>query len=434
MKNFKATIVFGLFFVLFGLDSCVDIDDLGTDFVTDIASKDVITKDSELFELISKVTKVGVNPTENIVCLDFIYPFKVLIYDANRNITGNKMLIGDKQFSDFLGSLNSNQSISISYPIRTTLADGTVFSVTNNSELKLAIDSCSKEDIISYCSGLFGTPPGTCVWKIPYTADGDNKYTTGFFETNGDGTLNFTYNNVSYTGTWVFLFVDNKLHININLEGTSQVAKDLNIDSEIEFTADEIKIEGKPKSIILRKSCQATKEYTIGKNGPAGGLVFYDKGSYSSGWRYMEVAPTDLGFFEWGCLGSQIPDSDRSELGLGFYNAVKIANYHDGLLDYYLNPSICNALNNGTVVSKNALLFELNNHKDWFLPSKDELKLVYENLYLQSLGGFSNSKFWTSSQIDANTVQTIDFKTGIDTPQNKIPVPNNIKARAVRYF
>jgi hypothetical protein len=91
-------------------------------------------------------------------------------------------------------------------------------------------------------------------------------------------------------------------------------------------------------------------------------------------------------------------------------------------------------LNNGTVVAKNALLFELNNHKDWFLPSKDELKLIYENLYLQSIGGFSNSKYWTSSQIDANTVQSIDFKSGMDMPQDKIPVPNNIKARAVRYF
>jgi hypothetical protein len=430
MKNLNLSIVFGLLITLFGLNSCVDIDDT----LSDVVSKDVITKDSELFQLISKVTKDEVNPAENIVCLDFIYPFKVLIYNTDRNLTGNKILVGDKEFSDFLGSLNANQSISISYPIRTTLADGTVFSVTNNSELKLAIDSCAKEDIINYCSGLFGTPPGTCVWKIPYTADGDNKYATGFFESKGDGTLNFTYNNVSYTGTWVFLFVDNKLHININLEGTSKIAQDLNIDSEIEFTTDEIIIKGTPKNTILTKSCEDTKVYTIGKNGPAGGLVFYDKGSYSSGWRYMEVAPTDLGFFEWGCLGSQILDSDRSELGTGFYNAVKIANYHDGLLGYYLNPSICNALNNGTVVSKKALLFELKNQKDWFLPSKDELKLVYENLYLQSVGGFSDSKYWTSSQIDANAAQTIDFKTGIDTSQNKIPVPNNIKARAVRYF
>lgn len=27
--------------------------------------------------------------------------------------------------------------------------------------------------------------------------------------------------------------------------------------------------------------------------GPAGGLIFYDKGSYSDGWRYLEAAPYD---------------------------------------------------------------------------------------------------------------------------------------------
>lgn len=433
MKNFKVSIVFGLILILFGFNSCVDIDDIDTDVV----SKEVITKDSDLFQLISKVTKVGDNPTEHIVCLDFIYPFRVLIYDTNRNVVGSKVLIGDIQFSDFLAGLNSDQSISISYPIRTTLADGTVFSVTNNSELKLAIDSCSKEDIVNYCSGLFGgcnCSELICVWKIPYTIGGDNKYTTGFFESNGDGTLHFTDNDVTYNGTWVFLFVDNKLHININLEGSSLVAQDWNIDSEIEVTSDEIRIKSVPKNIVLRRSCQSKKEYKIGEIGPAEGLVFYDKGNYTSGWRYMEVAPTDLGFLEWGCLGSPIVDSDSSAIGKGFYNSVKITNYHDDLLNFYLNPSVCNMMNNGTVVSQKAVLFELNKYKDWFLPSKDELNLVYENLYLKSLGGFSDSKYWTSSQIDANTVETIDFKTGIATPQNKIPVPNNIRAGAVRYF
>jgi hypothetical protein len=31
----------------------------------------------------------------------------------------------------------------------------------------------------------------------------------------------------------------------------------------------------------------------IRATGPAGGLVFYDKGDYSDGWRYLEAAPTD---------------------------------------------------------------------------------------------------------------------------------------------
>ena len=29
------------------------------------------------------------------------------------------------------------------------------------------------------------------------------------------------------------------------------------------------------------------------KKGPAGGCIFYDKGRYSDGWRYLEAAPED---------------------------------------------------------------------------------------------------------------------------------------------
>ena len=402
-----------------------------------VTSTEKIERDAELFNLLEKITADGDNPLEHIVCIDFIYPFKVLIYDTNLQNIGNQSLISDIQFSAFLGSLPANQSMSISYPIRTTLADGTVFSVNNNSELKLAIDSCSKKDIVNYCNGLFGgcnCPETICIWKIQYTIDENNKYASGFFESNNDGTLHFTYNNENYTGTWVFLFVDNKLHININLEGTSQVAQDWNIDREIEMMNDDIKIKNTPKNIILSKSCQLTTDYQIGATGPAGGLVFYDKGSYSFGWRFMEVAPTDLSFFEWGCFGSLISNTNSSQVGDGLLNSVSIANFHDNLLNYYINPGICNPLNNGSVVAKEALVFNLNNYKDWFLPSESELSLMYQNLQMQGLGTFTNSNYWSSTQIDGNNVTTIDFSNGNSVAKSKIPSPNNIKARAIRYF
>jgi hypothetical protein len=40
--------------------------------------------------------------------------------------------------------------------------------------------------------------------------------------------------------------------------------------------------------------------YAIGDIGPGGGRVFYDKGSYSADWRYLEVSPADLGVMQWG--------------------------------------------------------------------------------------------------------------------------------------
>jgi len=34
--------------------------------------------------------------------------------------------------------------------------------------------------------------------------------------------------------------------------------------------------------------------YKIKDRGPAGGIIFYNKGYYSDGWRYMEVVPADM--------------------------------------------------------------------------------------------------------------------------------------------
>jgi len=87
--------------------------------------------------------------------------------------------------------------------------DDTVFEVNNNQELKIAIDSCSKEDIIAYCNSLFGgcnCEEEICIWKIPYTLENDNKYASGFFESNKDGTLLFNYNVLNYKDNGVILF------------------------------------------------------------------------------------------------------------------------------------------------------------------------------------------------------------------------------------
>ena len=35
-------------------------------------------------------------------------------------------------------------------------------------------------------------------------------------------------------------------------------------------------------------------DYKVGDEGPAGGIIFYDKGEYSDGWRYLEAAPADV--------------------------------------------------------------------------------------------------------------------------------------------
>jgi hypothetical protein len=432
MKNLKSTMKkIVLIFLCFSFCQCNDFDDR----IEDISFGELIQKDSELYETITKVVTPGNSPQEAIVCLDFIYPFKLLIYDVNKNIIGEKVLVSDNEFSGFLGGLPVNQSISISYPIQTKLQDGTIFSVNNNSELKLAIDSCSKEDIIAYCSSLFGGGQDTkCVWKSAFSTTTNNKYAGGIFDTNGDGTLNFYYDDKIYKGTWTFLFVDDKLHLNISLAGSTAVAQFWSIDKEIVFGESSITILALPKNILLEKVCETKEVYTLGQTGPAGGIVFFDKGFYSFGWRFLEVSNTDVDNLDWGCLGSLVDNSSKIDVGMGWLNSIQIANFHDNLNGFYTNPAVCNAANNGTVAAKSALTFEFQNKKDWFLPSQDELNLLYTNLKLQNLGAFSNKLYWSSSQNDVNTAKTINFTDGTKQNSSKTVQSNDIKARFVRAF
>lgn len=413
---------------------CKDLDDS----IKIPNSEDLIQKDTEIFNLIDRVTKNEGDPLHDIVCIDFVYPIHLEIYDSALQPIGSVTIIGDDNFSAFLGILPADQSISISYPISTTLSDGTEFTVNNNTELKLAIDSCSREDIIAYCNGLFCNSSSTvvtpCIWKVQFDPEGNNQYLSGYFEANADGTITFFYNNQEYVGSWIFLFINDEFHLNINLEGTTQVALDWNIDRKVIISGDEIKIINPPKDTHLKKVCQEIVTYSIGETGPAGGIVFYDKGSYTNGWRYMEASLEDLSVVEWGCLGSDITNTSNFAIGKGMLNSSTILNYHDTLINYYNNPSICNTLSNGTVAAKEAIEYSINGYKDWFLPSHDELVLQYQNLHLESLGNFTNGLYWSSTQIDANNAAAIDFSTGADINNTKNNLTIPIKTRAIRYF
>jgi len=425
--------------IILAFFGCTDMDDnLKIIDEVIIAPENIITKDSELFQLISIVSTLKDTLVNETVCVDFKYPMNLTIYDKEYAAIGTRFLLNDKQLSLLLEKMTDEQSLSISYPITTTLKDGTIFSINSNAELKLAIDSCSKEDIISTCNSSFcnanPSQQTPFVWKVQYVENGSNKYVSGFFVTNPDTTLTFNFNGIKYPGNWEIIFVNNELHINIKLEGDSSVAKYWNFDRKIILTLDSIKIFDPTQNVVLKKAYQSIEEYSIGDKGPSDGIVFYDKGSYSDGWRYMEVSLVDLGSFEWGCATSAVANSRNNNIGKGLYNTAAIVNFHDDLVNYYKNPTVCNALSNGTVSAKEAILYTTENSSDWFLPSIAELQLIYDNLFINGKGNLTNSTYWSSSEIDAISVYSINFKTGERITVLKSPNTTGIKTRAVRYF
>ena len=191
--------------------------------------------------------------------------------------------------------------------------------------------------------------------------------------------------------------------------------------------------------------------YNVGDIGPTGGYIFYDcdadnnsgnaDGLISSevGWRYLEAAPADLHIVD----GVPTVDSTLSgyssgteTLCFGHYKKTTDGSslFVNGTTKY--DESDCTGTAIGTGQKNTQMLVEVMGdtnaygqqnvgytpvyfqtdeyaarfcgiltytvngvtYDDWFLPSRDELSLMFTNLHKKGLGGFDGSNYWSSSE------------------------------------
>ncbi|MDR0442197.1 MAG: DUF1566 domain-containing protein [Treponema sp.] len=178
---------------------------------------------------------------------------------------------------------------------------------------------------------------------------------------------------------------------------------------------------------------QAAANYKIGDTGPAGGLIFYDKGDGIGGWRYLEAAPADIG------KTNRAVTEDIRYTGLYDRAVGRGKSNTQGIMTIAANrgggfgwvAQICDT-------------YSLNGFDDWYLPSRDELNYMYGNLYLRELGNFKSEYYW-SSTVSTNTYsRNVDFKVGrsfwiqnfntgnqVESPKNLTASPN---IRPIRQF
>ncbi|MEX0929379.1 MAG: hypothetical protein WD266_02395 [Balneolales bacterium] len=131
-----------------------------------------------------------------------------------------------------------------------------------------------------------------------------------------------------------------------------------------------------------------------------GGIVAYlfqpgDNGYVPGEVHGLIASPEDQGWAQWGCLMNRV-DITSPGLGTGMENTVAIIGFHDqNFKDYAGSREEC-FYNDGTMAAKIAFELELNGYSDWYLPSKDELNILFDNR--KAIGGFENADYWSSSE------------------------------------
>jgi hypothetical protein len=142
-------------------------------------------------------------------------------------------------------------------------------------------------------------------------------------------------------------------------------------------------------------------------------------GTFVSGDTLMGLVVSDSDLStnaEWGTEGVDVLNT-FSDVGEGDDNTKNIVDAYPGIDS--ISAALC--LNSNE-----------NGYTDWFLPSLDELELIYDNLAKNGLGGFSNHSYWSSTQVDADHAFTIDMNNGNSNSHNKSQT--NRHTRAARYY
>ena len=144
-----------------------------------------------------------------------------------------------------------------------------------------------------------------------------------------------------------------------------------------------------------------------------GGILFYLNPNKVGGG--LIVISDDLSTsYAWGCVGVNISGATNTGVGSGTANTEAIVN----TCSVKSAAKLCDDLVYGT-------------YSDWYLPSMDELRIMYNNIKVTDLEKFSSGYYWSSNQKDANTAYRYGFLGGNDGEADK---STEHYVRAIRKF
>ena len=163
---------------------------------------------------------------------------------------------------------------------------------------------------------------------------------------------------------------------------------------------------------LKTQSAIAYGKYNIGDEGPGGGIIFYTskEGFYVYDGKgeevlchYLEMSRNTLGDSLW--FPEEVYISTQTGLGYGRSNTYKILE---------MGNTFRLQLHEGNCAAYSANIYTTASTKpgDWWLPSKDELDLIYKAQKERVLASSQINFHWSSSQDDVQNAWVQNFDNG----------------------
>ena len=142
-----------------------------------------------------------------------------------------------------------------------------------------------------------------------------------------------------------------------------------------------------------------------------GGIVFY---VYDNGQHGLIAATADQSTgIQWYNGSNNVTNAVRDGISAGIFNTERIISNQGG----------------GAYAAQICANYKGGNYGDWYLPSKYELNLLYQQKTV--VGGFANGNYWSSSEVDNYYAWFQSFSNGLQTNLNKY---YSVYVRAIRAF